>query len=608
MLTSLRVRDLAVLEDVEVSLGEGLTVLTGETGAGKSLVVDAVSLLAGERAGASWVRSGAERLVVEGAFECDDPEVRIALHEAGLVESEAGSGPFELVIRREVASGGKGRLFIDGSPAALRTLVEIAPRLLVLYGQAEARDLLDPAAPRELLDRFAGLESQSERTADLHRDWKMNEEERIRIEGAGKDRLRRLELLEFQIREIDQVKPVSGEEETLGAEKATLSNVEKVGRLLSDLTAALESEDGGALTALAAARKAFHALSEIDPGYESRAQECGELLERISDTAAAVSRDLERLEANPARLSEVLERLDSLAKLKRKYGGSLDDVVSQRALLGRERDELADLETALDKARSASGAAFDEYRKAALALSAARAAAAPRLARSTEGHLKELAFLKALFETVLSRRPETGSPFEAGGERVSFGTHGIDQVLFTFAPNPGESARPLARIASGGELSRVQLALAAALADEEIRIEEVAARGAKTGGARRKSRTGGPVRTFVFDEVDAGVSGATAEAVGRKLRRLASREQVLVVTHLPQVAAAGERHLSVSKELAQGRTRTRVRELDEAGRVEAIAAMLAGASVGEAARIQARQLLDGARQSTPVRQSTTVRS
>jgi DNA repair protein RecN (Recombination protein N) len=599
VLTSLRVRDLAVLEDVQVSLGEGLTVLTGETGAGKSLVVDAVSLLAGERADASLVRSGAERLVVEGAFECQDARVLAALQEAGLAEDGAASGSsgssFSVIVRREVAPGGKGRLFIDGSPASLKTLTEIAPRLLVLYGQAEARDLLDPSAPRELVDRFAALEVLSEKTAELHREWKLRDEDRNRIAGAGHDRVRRLEHLDFQIQEIDAVEPKPGEEEAIGAEKAVLSNVERVGQLLSDVSAALESEDGSVLTALAVARRAFQSLAEIDPAYAARVQEMTELLERASDTALTVSREVERLEADPARLAALAERLDALAKLKRKYGGTLEDVLAQREQIGRERDELADLEAALARAESAARAAFEEYRKSALALSAARAAAAPRLGKAVEAHLKDLAFLKASFAIELSRRAEAAGLFEAGGESVAFGPHGIDQVTFTFAPNPGEPPRSLARIASGGELSRVQLALAAAMADEEIRMEGKPPVKGERARAPRADRKTSALRTFIFDEVDAGVSGATAEAVGRKLVRLAAREQILVVTHLPQVAAAGERHFSVSKEQAGGRTRTRVTELDEEGRVEAIAAMLAGASVGQAARVQARQLLDGFR-------------
>jgi DNA repair protein RecN (Recombination protein N) len=232
------------------------------------------------------------------------------------------------------------------------------------------------------------------------------------------------------------------------------------------------------------------------------------------------------------------------------------------------------------KADEASEKTFSAYRRVALELSAAREAAAPRLGRAVEAHLRDLAFLKSAFSAIVTRREEAESRFAAGGGHVSFGARGIDQVEFAFAPNPGEPARPLQKIASGGELSRVQLALAAALAAEETDSE---------GGG--PSRRGGPVRTFVFDEVDAGVSGATAEAVGRKLRGLAAREQILVVTHLAQVAAAGECHFSVSKEASKGRTRTRVEALDDAGRVEAVAALLAGASVGEAARAQARQLL-----------------
>lgn len=578
MLASLRVRDLAVLEDVEVSFGEGLTVLTGETGAGKSLVVDALSLLSGERGDAGLIRAGAEKLVVEGAFGVDDAAVRETLAEAGLL-ADASSGEAEVVVRREVAPGGRGRLFVNGSPSAVKTLSDLAPRLLVLYGQAEARELLDPAAPRELLDRYGGLGEETRRTAGLHREWCSREAELSRLRSATADRARKLELLDFQIREIDAVKPKEGEDEELSSEKGRLANVEKVGGLLAAAADALESDESGAIRAASTARRALEAMAQIDSSQDARIARLSEAIQTLSEVAFGTSRDLERLEADPARLAFVTERLDALARLKRKYGPDLGEVLRFREEIGRERDELADLEGSVAKAEKASGEAFDAYRKAALELSAGRAAAAPRLAKAVRAHLSDLAFPKASFDVSVTRKPDGESPFAAGGERVAFWAHGIDTVAFSFAPNPGEPARPLPKIASGGELARVQLALAASLAEEEIRL----------GGGR--PRRGGPVRTFVFDEVDAGVSGATAEAVGRKLRSLARREQVLVVTHLAQVAAAGDRHLLVTKETTGGRTRTRVSALDEKGRVEAIAGMLAGASIGPAARAQARQLL-----------------
>jgi DNA repair protein RecN (Recombination protein N) len=589
VLSSLRVRDLAVLEDVDVALDTGLTVLTGETGAGKSLVVDALSLLSGERSDATLVRGGAERLVVEGSFETDDPVVADALVAAGLREPGA-RGPAEVVVRREVSAQGKGRLFIDGSPAALRTLAELSPRLLVLNGQAEARELLDPAAPRELLDRFAALSERAAETERLHAAWREKDADRARIAALGKDGPARLEVLEFRIGEIDRAAPVVGEEESLARETVALSSVEKRGRLLGDAVASLEADEGGALPALGALRRTLATLAEIDPGAAERLAAVDDVIERVSDLAASASRDLEKLEADPARLAEVVERLDLLARLKRKYGATLEDVRAYREAIGRERDELADLEGALRKAEKASAEAFEAYRAAALELSAARTAAAPRLGKAVERHLADLSFLSSSFRVEVSRKGAPDSPFVAGDEGVAFGPHGIDVVALSFAPNPGEPPRPLAKIASGGELSRVQLAVAAALAESE---------GTREG--QRGNRRGGPVRTFVFDEVDAGVSGATAEAVGKKLRGLAAREQVLVVTHLPQVAAAGERHLAVRKDVTGGRTRTVVTDLDEKGRVEAIAALLAGSSVTDAARRQARQLLASAAESARTR-------
>ncbi len=615
MLVSLRVRDLAVLEDVGVTFGPGLSVLTGETGAGKSLVVDALALLSGERADASLVRSGAERAVVEGVFETTDAGVREALLGAGLLEGSEGASPetfaCEVVVRREIANSGKGRLFVNGSPAAVKTLAEIAPRLLVLYGQAEARELLDPSVPRRVLDDFGRLGPLAEETAERFREWRALEEERQRIAGASGDRASRLQLLEFQIAEIDAVGPKALEEEALAQEKAFLSSVEKRGKLLAEATAALDSEEGGALTALAVSRKAFAALAELDTAQAFRVSELADVYERVSDIAASSARLLERLQADPHRLAEVAERLDALARLKRRHGPALDDVLRYREAIGKERDDLVDLDGALNRAAKRAAAAFETYREAALRLSTRRREVAPRLSSAVGTHLRDLAFLKASFEVDVGRRADHESPFALEGEMVACSVHGIDQVVFAFSANPGEPARPLAKIASGGELSRVELALAAALLDDEapqatpapsapnrVRKTDPPAKatgksGTSAARVEASPRAARPARTLVFDEVDAGVSGATAEAVGRKLLSLAAVDQILVVTHLPQVAAAGQAHFDVRKEAIEGRTRTAVSSLNHAGRVEAIAAMIAGSSVGEAARQQAKLLLQG---------------
>ena len=392
-------------------------------------------------------------------------------------------------MRREVAAGGKGRLLVNGSPAALKTLQEIAPRLLVLHGQAEARDLLDPDVPRQLLDRFAGLGEIAAVTAARFREFFGAERDLARLNEAAKDRVQRLELLEFQIAEIDEVGPKEGEDEEISSERKRLASVEKVGQLLAAATGALESDENGAIPAASAARRALQQLEEISSSYASRSASLAEAIERLREVAFETSRDLGSLEADPARAAFVAERLDALAKLKRKYGPTLSDVLERRVSLGRERDELLDLEGAVKKAEGASEKAFSAYRRAALELSAAREAAAPRLGRAVEAHLTDLAFLKSSFSVLVTRRDEEGSRFAAGGCRVSFGAHGIDQVGFAFAPNPGEPARPLQRIASGGELSRVQLALAAALAAEEPAAEEGATTGAAAAASGPSSST-----------------------------------------------------------------------------------------------------------------------
>ena len=486
-------------------------------------------------------------------------------------------------MRREVAAGGKGRLLVNGSPAALKTLQEIAPRLLVLHGQAEARDLLDPDAPRELLDRYAGLEEKSAAAAALFREWRARQGEVERLEGAAADRAKRLELLDFQIDgdRRGQARRGRGRERFLLKERNWRAS-RRSASSSPTATGALESDESGAIIARLRPRGAlFNNSKKSTLRTPPEAPSLAGAIETMLQVAFETSRDLESLEADPARAAFVAERLDALAKLKRKYGPALADVLARREALGRERDELNDLEGAVRKAEDASEKAFAAYRRAALDLSAAREAAAPRLGRAVEAHLRDLAFLKSSFSAAVARREEEGSRFVGG--------------------RPPRLVRR-ARHRPGGVRLRPESRRACPAAPEDRLGRRAVARPARArrgprrrGGGERGER--GPARRRGPSGRSSSTKSTRASRAPRPrpwagscaASRRRSRSSSSRISR--RWRRPGERHFSVSKEAAKGRTRTRVEALDGGGRVEAVAALLAGASVGEAARAQARQLL-----------------
>jgi DNA repair protein RecN (Recombination protein N) len=550
MLCRLTVKNLAIVEDLDLELGPGLTVITGETGAGKSILVDALALLAGGRGSADLVRQGSDRLVVAGEFE-PDRSVRDILSEAGLPVEDA------LLVRRELSPDGRGRAFIEDEPAAVRTLARLGERLVSIQGQNSERELVDSDAPLELLDAFAGAGADREAVATAAGTWARAREALENLEASRRDRSARLDMISFQIGEIEAVAPDEGEEEELSFERGRLLHADRIRLAGETALAALSEGEASAADRLGEAARAFADLAAIDPRETARVEEIKEVKRRVADLAAAARDAASGIESDPDRLTAVESRLERLSRLKRKYGPTLAD---SRALLERlraERDELANIEDALDRRQRDEGAARDAYRKSAAVLTAKRHGAAPRFSAAIEKELAGLAFEKARFRVALTPEGDD-SPRRAGLERAAF----------LLQPNPGEPERPLDRIASGGELSRLQLA-----------IHSV---GAARGGRRR---------TLVFDEVDAGISGRTAESVGKKLRALAERDQVLCVTHVPQIAALADRHFRAEKTESRGRTTAAVRLLDGKERVAEIARMLAGETVPETAVRHARALL-----------------
>ena len=539
MLRFLRIRNLAVIEAVEVEFEPGFNVLTGETGAGKSILVEAVGLLLGARSSADLVRTGEALATIEAIFE--DREGR------------------ELIVRREISNQGRSRSFINGALATAAALRDLSARLVELHGQHEHQALLDPLAHLPLLDEYAALGTLVSDVASAWTNVRTLREQLERSRMDAREKAARLDLIAFQLGEIEKAAPKPGEDEELAATKQVLASAERIQRLCQESYAALYDSDDAVLAGLGGIWKRVGELSTIDPQFAPYAESRDAIKSQLEDLAFFLRRYADGIDASPGRLQQVEDRLVLLERLKRKYGPLLPDVIEKGDALARERDLLTgageraeDLITALDAAAVA-------YVAVARDLSRKRRTAAVRFARDLEALLAELAMARTRFEV---RFNEGELPEAAWSER------GIDQAEFFVSPNPGEDLRPLARIVSGGELSRVMLALKTLAAEDA------------------------PGKTLIFDEVDAGIGGRVADVVGSRLQALGERFQVLCITHLPQIAARGATQFAIEKSVCGSRTVTRVDRLDNDGRVEEVARMIGGASVTDQVRSSARELLD----------------
>jgi DNA repair protein RecN (Recombination protein N) len=551
MLRFLSVRHLAVIDRLEVEFGTGLNVLTGETGAGKSMLVGAIDLLVGGRASADLVRTGEDQATVQAIFEGPDRR--------------------EIIVRREISAQGRSRAFIDDALATASALRELGASVLSLHGQHEHQALMDPAEHGDLLDAYAGHADTAEATAAGYDEWRTAADAVQRSRLSDREKRARIEMASFQLQEIEKAAPRAGEDADLEAERAVLANAERLSRLSSEAYAGLYDGDAAALTLLAGVWKRVADLAALDPRAQQYVDQRNDIKPRLEDLAYFLRGYRDGLDASPERLQAVEDRLAALERLKRRYGPALDDVIARQAGL---RSELADLgagEEAATRLLAAEREARDRFVAAAHALSAARAAAAGPLARALERDLAELAMPACRVEVRAQRLDDP--------ERWT--RRGIDDVEFYFSPNPGEEVRPLARIASGGELSRFMLAL------------------------RLLARRGPASQALIFDEVDAGIGGAAADAVGACLQALARDQQVLCVTHLAAIAARADAHFEIVKQVRGGRTHTAVIRLDGAEREREVGRMIAGAAVSPKVLDSARELLArGARgeQNTNVRQ------
>lgn len=547
MLRFLRIRHLAIIDAAEIDFEPGLNVLTGETGAGKSILIEAVGLLLGGRASPDLVRTGEEMAIVEAIFE------------------NAGD---EWLIRREVSSQGRSRAFVNGELVTAGALKQLSSQLIELHGQHEHQTLLDPSTHGPLLDLYGRLNLKP--IADAFTAWREADERLTAARDAVRQREARLAFLTFQLGELEAAALRAGEDAELAAQRQVLMNAERIERLCEEAYGTLYEHDAAVLSRLAAVWKRVEELHTIDPVWSSHLDAKIAVKSQLEDLAIALRRYRDGLEVSPGRLQQVGERHALIERLKKKYGPTLDDAIRRRDQMRIELEEIEQGDATIERLERICQEARASFLARAEELSAARKRLATELSSALVASLEELAMSGTKFEVRLGEpRPES-----------QWSATGFDQVEFFISPNPGEELRPLARIVSGGELARIMLAL-----------KTLTSTSRHAFSASNDRAPGQAAPGLIFDEVDAGIGGRVADVVGRKLRELGSQFQVLCVTHSPQIAAYADTHFQIEKSTSEGRTRTVVEKLDHSGREDEVSRMLGGEAVGQAIRQSAREML-----------------
>lgn len=572
MLTSLYIKNYALIDELTVDFSSGLVIITGETGAGKSIIIDALGLILGERASAEAVRSGADKAVVEALFgAAGNKKLKAFFHAQTLEWADT------LIVRREISIRGQSRSFVNDSPATLALLKEVGEMLVDLHGQHEHQSLLRKETHVDLLDEFGGLsgmvdefQSGFAKLGDIASCLSSLKEREQQL-------LEKKELYEFQIQEIDAVTPQHGEEEKLEAELKILENSEKLFAASGTLYELLYNGEQSVRDLLSTARNQLAVLAGIDKQFEDAAKECASAEAIVGELGKFVQQYIARVEFNPERLENIRERLGKLTLLKRKYGGSVDAVISHREKIGLDVDlagnfqeSLAAMEKEIEEQRMECGITAGK-------LSSKRQEAAKKLDKAVIAELSKLGISNGNFRTMFSRN-EVDASFdhgrwfaEADGGKARLNSNGCDEVEFFISTNKGEEPKPLTKVASGGEISRIMLALKSMLAKSDR------------------------LPVLIFDEIDVGVSGRVAQQVGMSLKALSSFHQVIAITHLPQIAALADAHYVVTKREDGGRARTTLRKLDLEERVREVAKLMSGAEVTEAGMRSAKELMKSAK-------------
>ena len=570
MLAELRIRNYALIEDLTIELSPGLNVLSGETGAGKSIIIGALSLMLGDKPDTDMIRTGADTAQVEGRFDVDK---RTAVECSALGIPMAEDGSPQLLLRRRTERSGRGAAYANDSGVTIAALQKLGDRLVDLHGQHQHQLLLKPEVHLDILDEYAGLEPDRGEFAERFRAFEDKSAELTRLDKELAERKSRRDLTEFQFKELDaaQVKP--GEPEELNRERDLLQSAERRFTLARQLEELLSEQEGSIIGLLGAAGKALGELAELDPDLAERRTVLTEAQAGADDLWRELVRYRESIEFSPERMDEVNSRLFLIEKLERKYGLRADELTALEAKLKAELDSIETGSSRRDELTVELTGLKQELTASADTLSRKRGRARSDLEKRLTGEFEALGLGKAVLSVSLSRVPDPDGVYERGDEHFRLTPTGVDAAEFLFSANPGEEMRPLRKVASGGELSRIMLALKNVLSKVD------------------------PVPTLVFDETDVGIGGKVAEAVGKRLARLAKSHQVICITHLPQIAKYAERHLLVAKSVRGNRSLTSIRALDADSRVEELARMTSGATVPKASLAHAREMLESTKAS-----------
>jgi DNA repair protein RecN (Recombination protein N) len=571
MLRLLRIRNLALIRELEIEFDRGLNLLTGETGSGKSILVDALGLLLGARSSQEMIRSDCDTAVLEGIFEIEScKSVSAKLAECGF-ESEDDT----LLIRREISASGRNRVFINNHLATVALLKELGDKLADIHGQQDQRSLLDLSTHLEWLDDFGDHAALLKEVRDRYRKLRETERQLASVEINEQERLRRMDVLQFQIEEIRQVNPQLGEKEALEIEKNLLANREKILSSATEVHAVLYERESSVLREIGRLERLIEELARFDKLWSPHREILQEIRYKLEDVAYAARDYAARSDFSPERLEQVYQRLYALEKLTKKYGASSSDILEYLDRCSKELEELQSCEQSAARLSEQLQQDSQNYRALAEQLSEKRRRDAKRLEIEIRKEFAALAMER--MEMCVHFHPHNDD--KTPGHIPSFyGLDGIDHVEFLIAPNKGEEIRPLAKIASGGELSRLMLSIRSLCGSEELD------------------------RTLVFDEVDAGIGGRVAEAVGRRLRDIADGNQVLCVTHLPQISAFARHHFSVHKDATGGRTETIVKHLNDSERIQELSRMLGGETITPTARQHAIEMLEHSKESRQKRE------
>jgi DNA repair protein RecN (Recombination protein N) len=586
VLTLLNISNIALIDELRVEFDGGLNLLTGETGSGKSIIVDALGALVGGRLTSDLLKSGAERGFIEGLFSVGShPEIEAILAAAGIniaseASDEAGEAN-EIIIRRELSPAGRNKIFINNQLATQSLLRDLRPFLVDIHGQGDQQTLFDTDTHLELLDAFAGVGPLRQEVAGDYSRWNGLRHELNQLQQDETEKLQLIDVLKFQIDELERAQLSIGEDEHLKEQQRRLTNVEKLTLLCTESYRLIYEDSEAALARVGQATKQIEELAAYEASFRGYLEGLGSARAVLEDLAFSLRDFSARLEFSPERLAEIQDRLAEISRLKRKYGGTIESALEH---LARSEDRLSQIEHADERATELNAklaAAREEYLKQASKLHCERLRAARKLEQAVERGLKEVAMETAKFQVQIAELAARGSKDEGAAETAprgsdgevvprmveAFTARGTDYVEFHFSANVGEGVKPLAKVASGGEASRLMLVLKTVANASEF------------------------PRTIVFDEIDTGIGGRVSEAVGAKLKKLAETNQVLCVTHQPQIARFADHHLLIEKGVAAGRTRVSIERLDHRGRVQEIARMLTGAEITESARRHARELL-----------------